>query len=385
MTEKLYYQDAYLKEFYATVISAEKCGELYDVVLDKTAFFPEEGGQYSDRGTICESRVADVKEKDGIIHHYTETMPNVGARVLCKIDFDERYEKMQCHSGEHILSGIIHSLFGLDNVGFHLGAEDVTMDISAPLTREQLDRVELLANEVIYKNIEITSEFPSAEELPELEYRSKLELSENVRIIRIGEVDSCACCAPHVKYTGEIGVIKILDFAKLRGGIRIHIAAGRRAMRLYRDFYKKAQEISALLSVPKTDITVGVEKLMSDFAHVKAEYEEYRLASMNSAAEKLGDIEGNCVLVFPDASISELITFSNVAIRRVSGVLVLLSGCDGNYKYVISSKSCDLRSEVGGINKSLLGRGGGKPDMIQGSFASDIEQIREYFNPSRQG
>ena len=160
MTEKLYYKDAYIKEFTASVISSEPCDGGFDTVLDKTAFFPEEGGQYSDKGYINGIRITDVREISGVIHHYSEEQVGITENAVCKIDFEERYEKMQCHTGEHILSGIIHSLYGLDNVGFHLGGDDVTMDISAPLTREELDRVEGLANEVIYKNLPVLTYFP---------------------------------------------------------------------------------------------------------------------------------------------------------------------------------------------------------------------------------
>jgi alanyl-tRNA synthetase len=380
MTEKLYYNDAYIKEFRATVLSVEKEENGYSVVLDKTAFFPEEGGQYSDRGFIGDARVDIVKESEGIIYHYTDKAPTVGDELLCKIDFEERYEKMQCHSGEHILSGLIHELYGLDNVGFHLGAVDVTMDVSAPLTREQLDRVELLANEIIYKNVEITTEFPTSDELPNMEYRAKLDLTENVRIVRIGEYDACACCAPHVKYTGEIGVIKILDFAKLRGGIRIHITAGRRALREFRELYNSVGAVSALLSVPKSDIGEGTERLLSALSDEKARFSEYRLKRMKDEAGILSRTDGNLVKVFPDAAMDELIAFANLATDKVSGALVLLSGSDGAYKYVISSSSLDLRLFVKDINKSLLGRGGGKPNMIQGSFSSSLSEIEEYFS-----
>ena len=380
MTEKLYYTDAYINEFSANVISCEKCGEFYDVVLDKTAFFPEEGGQYSDKGYIGDTRVTDVKEENGIIHHYTECEVDVYKEVCCKMDFDERYEKMQCHSGEHILSGIIHSLFGLDNVGFHLGKDDVTMDVSAPLTRAELDEVERLANEVIYKNVEIKATFPNDAELSKMEYRSKLDLTENVRIVTIGEYDACACCAPHVKYTGEIGAIKILDFAKLRGGIRIHITAGRRAMRIYREYYENTQSVSALLSIPKNEIATGVEKLLSEYTALKNSYSAYRISVMEKEAEKIENTNGNLVLLYPDATTEELIAFSNKAVSKISGLLVLLSGNDGNFKYVISSVNIDLKTKVSDINKSLLGRGGGKPNMVQGSFATDYENIVKYFS-----
>ena len=380
MTEKLYYINAYLSEFDATVVSCEPRGEGFDVILDKTAFFPEEGGQYSDRGYIGSARVEEVILSDGIIHHYSDKPLKAGEYVSCRIDFDERYEKMQCHSGEHILSGLIHELYGLNNVGFHLGAIEVTMDVDAPLTREQLDRVEELANEIIYKNVEITTQFPKAEELSSLEYRSKLELKDNVRIVRIGEYDACACCAPHVKYTGEIGCIKILDFAKLRGGIRIRITAGRRAMREFRELYTNAQAVSALLSVPKSDIKEGTERLLRSLSEEKAAFSEYKLRRIAKEAEAMEYSSGNAVCVFEDAAMEELIAFANIATSKVGGALVLLSGTDGAYKYVISSASIDLRSIASDINKSLLGRGGGKPNMIQGSFASSLEEIKKYFN-----
>lgn len=381
MTKKLYYEDAYIKEFTATVLSCETGDGVFDIVLDETAFFPEEGGQYSDKGKIGDANVLDVREIDGIIHHYTDASVCVNEAIFCKLDFDERYEKMQCHSGEHILSGIIHSLYGVENVGFHLGADDVTMDISAPLTREELDRVELLANEVIYKNVEIISEFPSSDELACMEYRSKLELAENVRIVTIGKYDSCACCAPHVKNTGEIGLIKVLDFAKLRGGIRIHITAGRRAMRIFREYFDNAQSVSSMLSLPKNEISYGVKKLIDDLESLKTDYFAYRLSVMEKEAEKLQFEAGNCVLLFPDATVEELIAFSNIALSKIGGILVLLSGADGNFKYVISSNSVDLKSKIQDINKSLLGRGGGRPNMVQGSFLCDYERIKAYFNP----
>lgn len=381
MTEKLYYKDAYIKDFCAKVISCEKAGDAYDLVLDKTAFFPEEGGQYSDKGKINGACVSDVKEKEGIIHHYVDAPFSVGEEVRGELDFDERFEKMQCHSGEHILSGIIHELFGLDNVGFHLGAEDVTMDISAPLTREELSRVEALANEVIYKNVEITTEFPAREVLSLLEYRSKLDLTENVRIVRIGEYDACACCAPHVKRTGEIGVIKILDFSKLRGGIRIHITAGRRAIKTFMEYFDNAQAISGMLSIPKSEISAGVGKILADLADTKSKLSSYRLSVIQNEAKALLPTDGKVIKVFTDATGEELIAYSNIALEKVSGILVLLSGTDGNYKYVISSNSVDLRSEIKEINKSLLGRGGGKPNMVQGSFAASLDEIERYFNP----
>ena len=380
MTEKIYYSDAYIAEFEAKVISCEPMGECYDTVLDRTAFFPEEGGQYADSGYIDTAAVCDVKEIDGIIHHYTDKKLTPGSRVFCKINFDERYEKMQCHTGEHILSGIIHKLYGLSNVGFHLGAVDVTMDISKPLTQEELLRVERLANEVIYKNVPVTAHFPSLDELSAMEYRSKLQLTENVRIVTVGEYDACACCAPHVRSTGEIGLIKILDTSKLRGGMRLHISAGRRAMKLFQSFYTNAERISEALSVPKCEISDGVERLLCELSLVKGKLLAEKTARMEREAELVPNTDKNALYCFDDAEFSELIAFSNKAIGKVGGILVLLSGEDSSYRYVISSVSHDLKALAPEINKSLLGRGGGRPSMIQGSFNASLEDIKRYFN-----
>jgi alanyl-tRNA synthetase len=380
MTEKLYYKDAYIKEFTASVISSEPCDGGFDTVLDKTAFFPEGGGQYSDKGYINGIRITDVREISGVIHHYSEEQVGITENAVCKIDFEERYEKMQCHTGEHILSGIIHSLHGLDNVGFHLGGDDVTMDISAPLTREELDRVEGLANEVIYKNLPVLTYFPDKKELSGLNYRSKKEFTENVRLVEIENCDRCACCAPHVKNTGEIGVIKILDFAKMRGGIRIRIVAGRRAYRVFSELFKSAAQISAQLSYPREEILFGVEKMLDDISKLRFEVRSLRLKDIEREAEAILSVSGNKVILLPEREISELIAFSNIAISKISGILVLLSGNEGEYKYVISSNSVNLKEEASKINNRLLGRGGGKPNMIQGSFSCSLKEIEDYFS-----
>ena len=196
MTEKLYYQDPYLFDFTATVVACTPKGDLWQIELDRTAFFPEEGGQYADTGFLNGIRVTDAKEKAGIILHTAETPIEVGATVTGKVDAPERLRKMQNHTGEHIVSGLFHALYGLTNVGFHLGHDDVTIDLSGELTREDICRVEYLANEAIWKNLPVCAKFPSPEVLATLEYRSKLELTENVRIVTIPGYDVCACCAP---------------------------------------------------------------------------------------------------------------------------------------------------------------------------------------------
>ena len=379
MTEKLYYNDAYIKEFYATVLSVCEEDNGYSVVLDATAFFPEEGGQSADTGYIGQCKVLDVKEKDGVIYHYTDSAPDVGAGVHCRLNFAERYDKMQCHTAEHILCGLAHKLYGVDNIGFHLGDDAVTMDLSEVLTREQLDKIEELANEAIFANVAVTTIFPTKEELSSLEYRSKLDITDGVRIVMIGEYDSCACCAPHVATTGEIGLVKILDFEKHRGGVRLWIVAGKRALLDYRARYTTAQRISALLSEPQSSIDSGVERLLSAYEELKGKIKLLRLEAARAHGESVATSSGNVVVVMPNATAEEMRELSAAALPKIEGMLVILTGTDGDYKYIISSRNIEVSNLAKQINAELSGRGGGRGYMIQGSFYTTLEEIKNYF------
>ncbi len=379
MTEKLYYNDAYIKEFEATVSSTEKHSEGYATVLDRTAFFPEEGGQYSDIGFIGESRVIRVYEENGVIYHITDRPYAPGESVRCTVDFDERYEKMQCHTAEHILSGLIHSLYGLNNVGFHLGKEDVTMDISAPLSEAQLLEIERLANEAVYSNVEVTQLFPSEDEAAKMEYRAKLDITEGLRIIKIGDYDSCACCAPHVKRTGEIGSIKIIDYAGLRGGIRIFIAAGRRAQRLYSKMHDNLSRISKLYSVPRLECADAAVKFAADFSALKNEYKAFKASVYKTEGERIPRLDRSAVCVLFDAGYEEMRVFSNAAADKATGIFAVLSESSGSVKYIISSKTVPMNLEIKKINTALNGKGGGNFGMVQGSFNSDLETVVKYF------
>ena len=379
MTEKLYYKDAYMREFTSTVLSCEPCEGGYAVTLAATAFFPEEGGQYSDTGTLGSTRVLDVRERCGVIYHMTDGPLGVGDTVTGNIDFGARYEKMQCHTAEHILCGLIFKTFGLNNVGFHLGADDVTMDISAPLSWEELMEIERRANLVVYENVPVSAIFPTPDELPTLEYRSKLDLTENVRIVNIGSYDSCACCAPHVASTGELGLIKILDAEKLRGGMRIHIRAGIRAYREVSRMYATLSDISHMLSLPRLETADGVRKLLADHEAKKSDYKAARTMYFEREAELVEPTGGSLVLAFSDATQDELRVLANAAVDKVGGILVLLSGTDGAYRFVLASRTVDLRTEVKKITAALGGGGGGSSVMAQGSFAATLTEIKEYF------
>lgn len=377
-TKKLYYENSYISSFSANVVDFTSIEGGYDVILDETAFFPEEGGQSSDTGYIGEARVNYVYEKGGVIHHITDTAPSLG-ETHCRVDFDDRFEKMQCHTAEHILCGIIHKHFGFDNVGFHLGNDEVTFDVNGVLDRGQLDMVEEIANNVVFSNFAVKTYFPSSEELSTIKYRSKLDITEDVRLVEVEGTDICACCAPHVNRTGEIGLIKILDFMKHRGGTRIWMVAGKRALLDYRRKYESVKKISAMLCTPQPDVAETLSIYIADSEKTKLSLKEARLKIAEQSALSLENITGNLVILLPDFTIPELIAFSNIANKRVGGITVALSGDDGDYKYVISAASVDLRAMAREINAALSGRGGGRPEMIQGSFSASLTEIKKYF------
>lgn len=380
MSKRLKYIDSYAVDGTGIVIDIKKEGDMWAVALDCTPFIPEGGGQSGDTGTINDIPVLGVFERGGEIFHIMPQPLAVGTIGVCKVDFDKRFEKMQCHTAEHILCGIIHNIYGYENVGFHLGDEVVTFDIDGELTREQLEEVERLANKAVFDNLPVTSRMPSKEELASLNYRSKLEfMDEVVRLVAIGDIDLCACCAPHVANTGEIGIIKILDFMRHRGGLRITMLAGHRAIADYSRRCISDKRIGGLLSTPAHDIAAAVEHLYREYEAKKHSLDLMELKVSRLEAQKVTATDGNALYYFPDMSLDALREFSNCATDRVAGVLVALSGSDGDFKYIISSRSRDLRAEAKNINAALGGRGGGRPEMIQGSLSATLEDIKDYF------
>ena len=379
-TEKLFERDSYLRSFDATVLSVESAGDLSAVVLDRTAFFPEEGGQYADRGTITGYAVKDVQIMGGEIVHLVCGDLSVGDRVRGELDFELRYARMQNHTGEHIVSGLVHRLYGYDNVGFHLGDGDVTLDFSGELTREQLLEVERLANIAVWKNQEIKVSYPTADELSSLSYRSKLDLTENVRIVSVGDVDVCACCAPHVARTGEIGLIKLLDFMRYKGGIRLHILCGASALSDYGMRYIETLELSKLLSVKQHELTSAVSQLLFKNDEMKQEIKQYRRERLAMKIERLAYQAENRVLVLSPEEKDLVREAVNLSLHLSDGLTVAVAGDNGaGWRYAIGSKAVDLKALSKTINAALSGRGGGSSSMIEGSFSAPLHEIKTYF------
>lgn len=378
-TERLFDTDSYLKEFKATVVSCEKKNEdTWRIVLDRTAFFPEGGGQSGDTGWLNEIPVTDTREKDGIIYHEMKESLEVGTQVKGKIDFAERFSKMQQHTGEHILSGLVHAAYGYDNVGFHLGAEITTLDFNGELSAEQVQEVEVKVNEAIYANIPVQVIFPSKEELKTLEYRSKIEIEGQVRIVEISGIDRCACCAPHVKTTAEVGLLKILSCDRHRGGCRLTIVCGMRALKDYQKKQQVSEKISVALSAKLDKIDEAVAHLQEQQQGLREQLNQVQTLYLQEKLEKICP-EDSVVCIFEEAIDSiAMRNFVNAAMERCDGICgAFLGNEESGYHYILGSKTMDVREVSKKLNERFSGKGGGKPQMVQGSLAGHAEEIRK--------
>lgn len=381
MTKKLFYQDSHLTEFEAVVLSCELEKDAYQVVLDQTAFFPEGGGQYADTGWLDEAEVLDVHEKQDVIYHKTTAPLEVGKTVKGKIRWEERFEKMQQHSGEHIVSGIVHERFGYDNVGFHLGSDYCTMDFNGPLTQEELKEIELAANRAVFENLKIQVTYPAKEELAQMEYRSKIEIDGQVRIVTVPGYDVCACCAPHVNQTGEIGLIKLVNMVNYKGGERITMLCGFRALRDYDKKDANGKEISRLLCAKELEIAEAVEHLKEEQGILKGKVASMQQRMMQYRAAEI-TVNQEMTLVFD----SELTgngprELMNLLLEKGARICTVFAGDDQNgYRYVMGSQTEDVRPISKKMNDAFAGRGGGKPAMVQGTVDASEAQIRAIFD-----
>ncbi len=381
MTKKLFYEDIHITNFKATVVSCEPDGKHYRVLLDATAFFPEEGGQSADIGTINGQKVLDVQIENDFIYHTLKEPVTVNETVECHVDWQQRFDFMQQHSGEHILSGIVHERFGYNNVGFHLSTREVTLDFDGVLDSEQLKDIELAANRVIWLNLPIEISYPSGDELSALSYRSKIEIDGQVRIVSIPGVDVCACCAPHVETTGQIGMIKIVNAQNYKGGVRLTILCGERALNDYREKLGSVTTIAQSMSVKQEQVVDAFEKLKSENQSLKetANALQAKYLSMSLAALPAPS-ESKHAILFTDVT-------DNIAIRnavnelteRYEGYCAIFFGDEGNYRFILGSKHLDCNEAAQKFRTGLSAKCGGNALMIQGSVASLKEDIALLF------
>ena len=375
--KKLYYDSPYIKEFEATVLSCEEGKKGFAVVLDQTAFYPEGGGQPTDQGVLGGVKVKEVHEKDGVVIHYLEAPLNVGDKVSGSIDWEKRFIHMQEHSGEHLVSGLIHERFGYDNVGFHMGSDEVTIDFNGLIEWDELMEIEQKANEIIWDNREIYADFPSKEELDALDYRSKKELTGDVRIVKIPGGDVCACCGTHVKLTGEIGLVKFLSMIHYKGGVRISLLCGKRAMADYEKKREEVQKISNLLSAKPAEISAAVEKMKAENSKLQDKlYEcykklvEQKVAELNADAERLMIIENDFGALHLRQMINRI--FEE---KKANTVVAMAANGDAGYIYIMGSQNEDMRVLSKELNGKLSGRGGGSVQMAQGTFFAQEADI----------
>ena len=369
-TRKLYYEDSMLRRFTAAVTGCEETAEGYAITLDATAFYPEGGGQAADTGTLNGVAVLDVKEKDGRVVHLCAGPLTVGSTVTGALDWQGRFDRMQQHTGEHIVSGIVHRLFGYHNVGFHMGSDVITIDFDGPVPAQALAQIEQEANEKIWENVPVCCWYPSPEELPAVGYRSKKEIPWPVRIVSIPGADNCACCGTHVKMTGEIGLIKLVSCIKFHAGVRIEMACGGKALALTRAVFEQNRAVSQAFSAKMLETGAAAVKMNEALAA-----EKFWANSLQSklfekmAADFAG--KGN-VWHFADDLVPGAVRELADRIAQVcGGWAAVLSGEEGNYSICIVSRQGDVKS----VGQTLGARGGGKPGFFQGSLRANRADI----------
>ena len=378
--KRLYYESSYIKNFTASVTGCrERKDGSWEITLDQTAFFPEGGGQPWDTGTLGGAYVLEVHERDGEVIHYTDRPLEAGSQVEGCLDWERRFDHMQGHSGEHILTGCIHRRFGYDNVGFHMGSEEITIDFNGLLTGEELDEMEREANEAIYRNLPVQILTPSPEELENMEYRSKKELSGQVRITVIPGVDVCACCGTHVEHTGEVGLIKVLGMIHYKGGVRISLLCGRKALLHTAKRQKQIASLSVLLAAKQDEVPAAVERLKAEKEKLEMELSRMRQAQTEAKAAALPERSGG-LAVFEEMDPVQLRRYCTLLYEGGKGDIVLACARRGDgCLYVLGSSKRDMRSFSKKLNGLLRGKGGGSSLMAQGTFQAEEEEIRRAF------
>lgn len=379
MTEKLFYQDPYCRVFSAEVQSCESGKKGWEILLDRTAFYPEGGGQPCDKGTLGGVPVLDVRDRGDEVLHICAAPLEVGSTVEGQIDWDHRFDLMQQHSGEHLVSGLVHAKYGYDNVGFHMGADMITIDFNGMIDEAGLREIEQQANDAIYRDIETVILYPTREELSSIDYRSKKELTGQVRLVQYPGVDLCACCGTHIARTGEIGLIRLFSCVKFRDGVRIEMLSGRRCL----DYLTRIQEqnhlVSTQLSAKPMETGAAVQRLSEELASLKFQLAEAEDTLFRQKADQLQG-QGD-VLLFEDAMRPESVRKLCDRILSVcGGRCAVFAGSDAaGWKYAIGDNTQDLRPLCKELNAALQGRGGGKPNFVQGSAAASRSEIEAFF------
>lgn len=378
-TRKLYYEDCHLKAFSAVVTQCTPAENGFWITLDATAFYPEGGGQACDLGTLADAQVLDVQERDEQVVHLCTKALEPGTKVVGQIDWERRLDLMQQHTGEHIVSGLIHRRYGYHNVGFHVGKDTVTIDFDGPIAPTDLHELEEEANRVVWQNLPVRCWYPSREELPNVNYRRKKDLPWPVRIVEIPGVDICACCGVQAAHTGEVGYIKLLSCIKFHQGVRMELVCGSRAQKLLSDIYEQNRQVSQAFSAKLLETGEAARRMNEALAA-----EKFRAAALEKrvfAAIAAGYQNAGNVVHFEEGLAPGNIRELADAVATVcGGTAVVLSGTDGQgYSLCLANKGEDIKTLGSDVFRSLNGRGGGKSGFYQGSIQATKEAINSYF------
>lgn len=380
--KKLYYTNSLLTEFEATVQSCEKQGEYWIVTLDQTAFYPEGGGQPADYGVLGNAKVLDVQEKDGKILHRVDKPLQKGETVQGEIDSQRRFDLMQQHTGEHILSGLLHQMFRTENVGFHIGQDYVTMDTDKEVSAQQIAQAEMAANEIVWKNIAVQCEFPAKEQLQKIEYRSKKEIDGAVRIVTIDGADCCACCGTHLPFSGMVGQIKVLDWQRYKGGTRLTVVCGKRALDDYQIKCSQLAQIGAMLSVPANNGFDGVCRLTEQLNQTKQQLAQSRTKWFEAVCKTIKK-DDSPIIFAEDLQSDNLRTLCLMLCEKTAMPCGVFSNKEKGLSYAIGQKDGNITELTKQLNSTFEGKGGGKPFLTMGSLQADFEQIKQFWNEKR--
>ena len=379
MTRKLYYEDCHMSRFQAQVTGCEKCEKGYEIRLDATAFYPEGGGQACDLGTLNGVQVLDVREREEEILHLCEAPLEVGSTVEGIIDYDRRFDLMQQHTGEHIVSGIINRRYGFHNVGFHMGSAMIEIDFDGVVPAEDLRSIEQEANSALWQNLPIRCWYPTEEELPHVFYRTKRALPWPVRIVQVPEFDSCACCGVHVARTGEVGLIKLFSVVPLRGGCRIEMSCGARAMKLLNQAFDQNRLVSQAFSAQWFETGEAARKMNEALSGEKFRMAQLQKRIFEMIAEDYVNFE-NVVHFEQDLDSAQVRMLADAIAQRCDGTVAVFSGTEEEgYAYAMVDHKNDLRTFGKEMTAALNGRGGGKPNFQQGRVAAKRQEIEAFF------
>lgn len=380
MMDELFYKRPDDIEFDTDVVSCVKGEKGYEVVLKDTLFYPEGGGQLCDTGEINGISVIDVQRKEDVIVHTMTAPLEVNRKVHGKIDVIVRKDHTEAHSAEHIISGIVHHMFGYDNVGFHMG-EVITMDFNGPITQEQVKDIETKANMVIREDHPIYITYPSSEELSHMTYRSKKELSGTVRIVEVEGIDVCACCGTHVSSTGRIGIIHILSCEKHKQGVRMRMLAGRRAMVYIQTAMSCLNGISKELCVPVQDTLSAVQSTLHKKAQLEGQLHAKILEEAEQIYQSMVEDQKISTMFLTDMNSSDIAKFADRLVKEkhcyTAGVF---NKEENGYRYVLLCEKDFPQGFAKVFNAKINGRGGGRGNVIQGSCQAErdvIEKILE--------